>query len=87
VRLLVIVSDGNYTPKQTESAKQILQECKRNGVAVLWITPKDCYSIGAKHIINGSGWGIHLDNLDTNEIASLVGKTASEALGKVGSLM
>jgi hypothetical protein len=87
VRLLVIVSDGNYTPKQTESAKQILQECKRNGVAVLWITPKDCYSLGARHIINGSGWGIHLDNLDTNEIASLVGKTASEALGKVGSLM
>lgn len=87
VRLLVIVSDGNYTPKQTESAKQILKECKQNGVAVLWITPKSCYSIGAKEIINGSGWGIHLDDLDTAEIATLVGKTASEALGKVGSLM
>lgn len=86
VRLLVIVSDGNYTPKQTESAKQILKECKQNGVAVLWITPKDCYSIGAKHIIGEASWGIHLDGLDTSQIATLVGKTASEALGKVGSL-
>lgn len=86
VRMLVIVSDGNYTPSQTERAKQILRECKQNGVAVLWITPKDCYSYGAKAIISESAWGIHLDDLDTNQIAMLVGKSASEALGKVGSL-
>ncbi len=87
VRILVIVSDGNYTPKQTEWAIQVLRECKQNGVAVLWITPKDCYSIGAKHIIRQSSWGIHLDNLDTDQIATLVGKSASEALSKVGSQM
>jgi len=86
VRMLVIVSDGNYTPKQTESAKQILRECKQNGVAVLWITPKGCYSVGARHILQSSAWGVHLDDLDTVQIATLVGKSASEALAKVGSL-
>jgi hypothetical protein len=86
VRILVIVSDGNYTPKQTEWAVKVLRECKANGVAVLWITPKDCYSIGARSIIRESAWGVHLDNLDTAEIALLVGKSASEALAKVGSL-
>lgn len=86
VRMLVIVSDGNYTPAQTDRAKTILRECKANGVAVLWITPKDCMSYGARHILGDSGWGVHLDNLDTAQIATLVGKSASEALGKVGSL-
>lgn len=86
VRILVIVSDGNYTPSQTERAKQILRECKRNGVAVLWITPKDCYSYGARQIISESAWGVHLDEMDTAQIALLVGKSASEALAKVGTL-
>ena len=86
VRILVIVSDGNYTPSQTERAKQILRECKRNGVAVLWITPKDCYSYGARRIISESAWGVHLDEMDTAQIALLVGKSASEALAKVGTL-
>jgi hypothetical protein len=86
VRMLVIVSDGNYTPSQTERAKQILAECKTNGVAVLWITPKNCYSYGAKEIISSSAWGVHLDDLDTAQIATLVGKSASEALARVGTL-
>lgn len=86
VRMLVIVSDGNYTPKQSEWAVKVLRECKQNGVAVLWITPKDCMSYGARGILAESAWGVHLDNLDTAQIATLVGKSASEALGKVGSL-
>ena len=86
VRILVIVSDGNYTPAQTERAKQILRECKQNGVAVLWITPKGCYAYGARNIISESAWGVHLDEMDTEQIALLVGKSASEALAKVGTL-
>lgn len=86
VRMLVIVSDGNYTPNQTERAKNIMRECKQNGVAVLWITPKECSGYGAREILRESAWGIHLDEMPTDEIARLVGKSASEALGKVGSL-
>jgi hypothetical protein len=85
VRMLVIVSDGQYTPSQTERAKQILAECRANGVAVLWISPEGTSSWGASGIISSAGWGIHLDQLEVAEISRLVGKSASEALGKVGS--
>jgi hypothetical protein len=84
VRMLVIVSDGQYRDVQTEAARIALQECKRNGVAVLWITPKGCWGYGAARIIESAKWGVHLENLDTAEIALLVGKAAAEALGKVG---
>ena len=86
VRLLVIVSDGQYTPAQQERTVRALTECKQNGVAVLWITPKECYGRQARYLIDQAGWGIHLDGLETDQIATMVGKTASEALGKVGSL-
>lgn len=86
VRMLVIVSDGNYTPKQTERAIEALKECQRNGVAVLWITPKACHDTGARHIIRQAAWGIHLTDLDTAEIAMSVGKAATDALGKVENL-
>lgn len=84
VRMLVIVSDGQYRDTQSEAARIALQECKRNGVAVLWITPKDCWGYGAARIIESSAWGVHLQDLDTDQIALLVGKAAAEALGKVG---
>lgn len=86
VRMLVIVSDGNYTPKQTERAIEALKECQRNGVAVLWITPKACHDTGARHILRQAAWGIHLTDLDTAEIAMSVGKAATDALGKVENL-
>jgi hypothetical protein len=86
VRMLVIVSDGNYTPKETERAVAALKECQRNGVAVLWITPKSCYDIGARRIIREAAWGVHLTDLDTDQIAMSVGKAATDALGKVESL-
>jgi hypothetical protein len=86
VRMLVIVSDGNYTGTQLQRATELLRECKQNGVAVLWITPRGCNGIGARTILSGSAWGVHLDDLDTTEIARLVGRSASEALERVGSL-
>jgi len=86
VRMLVVVSDGNYTGKELQRATELLRECKQNGVAVLWITPTGCSGTGARAIISSSAWGVHLDNLNTTEIARQVGKSASEALGRVGSL-
>ena len=86
VRMLVIVSDGQYTPKQRELAVKALTECRQAGVAVLWITPKDCYGYTAGQLIREAGWGVHLDQMEVGEIAREVGKSASEALGKVGTL-
>jgi hypothetical protein len=85
VRVLVIVSDGQYRPNQTELAEKALLECKRNGVAVLWITPKGCWGNPAARLIESTAWGVHLNDLDVSQIALLVGKAAAEALGKVGA--
>ena len=86
VRMLVIVSDGQYTPKQRELAVKALTECRQAGVAVLWITPKHCYGNSAGYIIREAGWGVHLDQMEVGEIAREVGKSASKALGEVGTL-
>lgn len=83
VRMLVIVSDGQYRPHQVEAARKALVECKQNGVAVLWITPKGLWGYTARQIISEANWGIHLDGLEVSEIALQVGKAAAEALGKV----
>ena len=86
VRMLVIVSDGNYTSAQFQSAIDALTECKRNGVAVLWISPKGCDPRGARAIVEMSAWGVLLTEMDTNEIAMSVGKSATDAMNRVGSL-
>ena len=85
VRMLVIVSDGQYRPNQIEAARKALEECKRNGVGVVWISPKDTWSWGAKEIIKETAWGVHLDQLDVSHIATLVGKAAAESLGRVSA--
>ncbi len=86
VRMLVVVSDGQYTATQRENAIKALTECRQAGVAVLWITPKSCYGGSASEIVRTANWGVHLDEMEVGEIARQVGKTASEALGKVGTL-
>jgi hypothetical protein len=85
VRMLVIVSDGNYTKIQFQNAVDALTECKRNGVAVLIITPRGCMPSGARAIIQNAAWGVHLTDMDTKEIAMSVGQAATDALNRVGS--
>jgi hypothetical protein len=86
VRMLVIVSDGNYTYAQSQSAIEALTECKRNGVAVLVISPRGCDPRGARSIIAEAAWGVHLTEMDTDQIAMSVGKAATDALNRVGNL-
>lgn len=82
VRMLVVVSDGNYTPNETEKAKEIIRECEANGVAVLFITPKNCYAEGARELTRGTH-AVHLDGMEVESIALAIGKSASDALAKV----
>jgi hypothetical protein len=82
VRMLVVVSDGNYTPNETEKAKEIIRECEANGVAVLFITPKNCYADGARELTRGTH-AVHLDGMEVESIALAIGKSASDALAKV----
>lgn len=87
VRMVVIVSDGQFTGKESENAVRMLNECKRNGVAVLWITPEYCFGEPARWKIDQAKWGIHLNQMQVAQIATEVGKSASQALAKVGSQM
>jgi hypothetical protein len=80
VRMLVIVSDGHYTGVETENARKTARLCRENGVAVLWITPKDCYGSMGKNILDG--YGVVIDGMETSQIAVEIGRSASLALEK-----
>lgn len=80
VRLLVIVSDGHFTGEETEKAKETARLCKENGVAVLWITPKECMGSQGSYLLGG--YGEVLEKMETGEIAFAIGKSASSALAK-----
>ena len=83
VRMLVVVSDGNYTTDESAKAKEIITECEKNGVAVLFITPKNCWAEGARGLTRGTH-AVHLDGMEVENIALAIGKSASDALAKVG---
>lgn len=83
VRLLVVVSDGHYTLTETSNAKEAIKFCADNGVAVLWLSPQ---RVSAGRVLVGNN-GVVVDNLDVNEIANVIGKSATEALLKVSGGM
>jgi len=86
VKLLVIVSDGHYTGNETQNAKNAIKMCAENGVAVLWLAPNTGWSGSMGGTIVGQN-GVVVDNLDVNEIANVIGKSATNALLKVASGM
>ena len=81
VRMLVIVSDGHYTQQENQNAKDAIKMCADNGVAVLWVTPKECYSGMGERLVGKNG--VVLDQMDTNQIALAIGRSATDALNKV----
>ena len=85
VRMLVIVSDGHYTGEETQKAKDAIKMCADNGVAVLWVTPKECYSGMGERLVGKNG--VVLDGMDTNQIALTIGRSATDALNKVSGGM
>jgi len=80
VRMLVVVSDGHYTSEETSKAKETARLCRENGVAVLWITPKECMGGMADQILDG--YGVVLDKMETDQIAIEIGRAAALALEK-----
>jgi Mg-chelatase subunit ChlD len=85
VRMLVIVSDGHYSGEETQKAKNAIKMCADNGVAVLWVTPKECYSGMGERLVGKNG--VVLDGMDTNQIALAIGRSATDALNKVSGGM
>ena len=82
VRLLVVVSDGHYRHDQEKAMDKAIAECERMGVGVLWITPQECYS-GIESRL-ASTHAQHLRATDTSTIAMAIGKSATEALARIG---
>lgn len=80
VRMLVVVSDGHYTTTETENAKATARLCRENGVALLWITPKACGRGSGTQILDG--YGVLLEEMETDQIAIEIGRAASLALQK-----
>lgn len=86
-RLLVVVSDGNYTDEEKQKARETVQLCDANGVAVLWLSFDDYesrYSYPSTYVEGTSAR--HISNIKTpTDVAVEIGKTAAEILEKIGA--
>lgn len=80
-RLLVIVSDGEYTPEETKRAREVMEKCKASGVAVLWLPFDDGSS--AKNI-GGDYAEIVLDIEKPAETAEVIGRSAQAVMTRIG---
>lgn len=83
-RMLVVCSDGYYTPEEQAAAKKWLQRCQQAGVGVLWISYPDgsneyakryCKETGATHIVSSA---------NVTDAAMKIGHSAAEALTRAG---
>jgi hypothetical protein len=80
-RLLVIVSDGQYTPEETKRAKEIVEKCKESGVAILWL-PFD-NGTSAKEI-GGDYAEVVLEINKPAETAEVIGRSAQAVMTRIG---
>jgi hypothetical protein len=80
-RLLVIVSDGQYTPEETKRAKEIVEKCKESGVAILWL-PFD-NGTSAKDI-GGDYAEVVLEINKPAETAEVIGRSAQAVMTRIG---
>lgn len=77
-RLLVVVSDGCYTGEEKRAARRWVEDCKRNGVGVLWLT----FDRGddARFITAGTGAIVMTGVTRPEEVAVEIGSAAARAL-------
>lgn len=84
-RLLVIVSDGHYTPSEDRKAREVMKECQRNGVAVMWISPDEIRADnGAGLITKENSEAVWVNGTAGKDIATLIGSACAKALEQVG---
>lgn len=79
-RLLVVVSDGVYTPDEQKAAAKWVQRCKRDGVAVLWLTFQEPRNSYASALCRGTDAIVLDGRLDPAAAALEIGKAAARAL-------
>lgn len=83
-RLLVVVSDGEYTSDQRPHADAWMKACHRAGVAVLWINYSPYNNYPQKYLAGTDGQLVSTTG-DAVEAAKLIGEAAAKALTRVGA--
>jgi len=83
-RLLVVVSDGEYTSDQRPHADAWMKACHRAGVAVLWINYSRYNHYPAQYLAGTDGQLVSTSG-DAVEAAKLIGEAAAKALTRVGA--
>jgi hypothetical protein len=78
-RLLVIVSDGEYTREERPRAKRWIDRCKKAGVGVLWIGAGSYGTTGQEYCNGKESVFIRLGS-STTAAADAIGKAAAKAL-------
>ena len=82
-RMLVIASDANYTHNETRCCKQWLQQCDRQGVAILWLKfESDEHAI--KDVIAGTKAQIVFAGTNVAAASEAIGAAAAKALTSAG---
>lgn len=82
-RLLVIVSDGYYTPTETNKAKAWMKRCDEAGVAVLWLPFDSGYHV--HDITDGTKGAILPGVLNPATAATEIGAAAAAQLTAAGA--
>ena len=83
-RLLVVVSDGHYRSDQTRIAEDIVKQCDRAGVAVLWLGAGHYGDNGQRYCSTSSSSYVRIGESVT-DAADQVGRLAERALTNAGS--
>lgn len=81
-RLLVVVSDGEYTVQEATAAKRWMQRCAEEGVAVVWL-PFD-HGHGALRI-TGDRATVLAGAFSPTDAATKIGQACADALTRVGA--
>jgi len=83
-RMLVVVSDGEYTPDERAHTVKWMKACKDAGVAVLWV-PFDNYGSARRYAEHADG--VVIDTKTSSEVEHVskeIGMAASKLLSKIG---
>lgn len=80
-RLLVVVSDGEYTSDESRKAMEVVAKCKEAGVAILWL-PFDNGS-GASRLA-GDYAEVVREISNPAQAAETIGRAAERVMTKIG---
>lgn len=81
-RLLVVVSDGEYTHDEVRATRSWLARCDQAGVAVLWLPFDNGHT--ARSLTKSSKAGVVAGTMDPTQTANEIGAMAAKVLTEVG---